>query len=600
MEYPDWLPELLEPVKKWSRHRHFYTAVFAVVMLVGLLIYAAVRSSGSTEQVDIGTALTWAQYGEVESFMVAGQTVRGVRKGTVDEKFRAKIGPRTDFLELMREHGLATTGPDRIDVTFKERNPLLPVLLTVIYMAFVVGLMLWLMRSDFGIGAGLHRYSRKPPDARFADVAGVDSAKQEVQEIVEFLRRPEKFSALGGRMPRGLLMVGPPGTGKTLLARAVAGEAGVPFLSVAGSEFVEIYAGRGPARVRSLFKAARRRAPSLVFIDEIDAIDARTSAHNIDHVVNQLLTEMDGFVKREDNIVVIAATNRPDSLDPALVRPGRFDRQVTVGVPERSGRRAILEVHSREKPLAQDVDLDTIATLTPGFSGADLANVLNEAAILAARADKTSIGMAEIEEGVDRAIAGTERQGMVLSPGERGIVAYHEAGHALVAWYLPHADPPYKVSIVSRGAMGGHTRLPPPEDRHLWTRHQLEDMLAVALGGRAAEEQVFEITTGGANDLDKATAMATEMVTEHGMSDLGPRTFGKGEDPGDDPHISGATAEAIDHAIQAIIDRAYGRARDVLQDHADTLHRVALRLQEQESIEGAELAGLIRADAGAA
>ena len=444
------------------------------------------------------------------------------------------------------------------------------------------------------------------PGVSFDDVAGVDEAKAELYEVVEFLKFPERFMAIGARIPKGVLLVGQPGTGKTLLARAVAGEAGVPFFHISGSEFVEMFVGVGAARVRDLFEQAKRNAPCIVFVDEIDAVGRHRGAglggghDEREQTLNQILVEMDGF-ETNTNIIVLAATNRPDILDPALLRPGRFDRRVTLDLPDVRGRQAILKVHSAGKPLAPEVALDTLAKETPGFSGADLSNLVNEAAILAARQNKKTIFMSEFEEAVDRIIAGPERKSRVISPREKEMTAYHESGHALVAWILPHADRVHKISIVSRGNMGGHTSLLPDEDRYLWTKNQFSDMLAVTMGGRVAEEQIFdEMTTGASNDIERATKTALSMIKRYGMSaSLGPRTFGKreemiflGREISEERDYGDKVAEEIDEEVKGLIDGAYRRAQEIITEHKTKLVKLAEHLIQHETMSGANLGRL--------
>jgi len=437
----------------------------------------------------------------------------------------------------------------------------------------------------------------------FADVAGVEEAKAELEEVVEFLKFPDRFTALGARIPRGVLLVGQPGTGKTLLARAVSGEAGVPFFSISGSEFVEMFVGVGAARVRDLFEQARRNAPCIVFVDEIDAVGRHRGAglggghDEREQTLNQILVEMDGF-DTTTNIIIVAATNRPDILDPALLRPGRFDRRVVLDLPDLNGRAAILKVHSAGKPLALDISLVNLGKATPGFSGADLANLVNEAALLAARRNKKVIGMPEFQEAIDRVIAGPERKSRLISQKEKEMTAYHEAGHALVAWKLPHADPVHKISIVARGSMGGYTRLVPDEDRFLWTKNQFEDMLGTALGGRIAEQLTFnEITTGASNDLENATKIALRMVKQYGMSaSLGPRTFGRreeliflGREIHEERDYSDKVAEEIDLEVRALIQQAYEKAENILTSNSEKLTEVAQYLIQYESVDGDNL-----------
>jgi len=445
------------------------------------------------------------------------------------------------------------------------------------------------------------------PTVTFHDVAGVDEAKEELEEVVEFLKYPERFLALGARIPKGVLLVGSPGTGKTLLARAVAGEAGVPFFHISGSEFVEMFVGVGAARVRDLFDQAKRNVPCIVFVDEIDAVGRHRGAglggghDEREQTLNQILVEMDGF-ETNVNIIVIAATNRPDILDPALLRPGRFDRRVTLDLPDVVGRQAILKVHAAGKPIAPSVDLNTLAKETPGFSGADLSNLINEAALLSARKNLKNINMPEFEEAVERVIAGPERKSRVINPREKEMTAYHEAGHALVAWTLPHADKVHKISIVSRGQMGGHTTLLPEEDRYLWTKNQFEDMLAVTMGGRVAEEQIFdEVTTGASNDIERATKIALGMVKRYGMSkSLGPRTFGKreemvflGRELSEERDYGDHVAEEIDLEVKELINHAYQQAQQILTDGKPKLVQIAEYLIEHEAVTGDELTRLL-------
>jgi cell division protease FtsH len=460
---------------------------------------------------------------------------------------------------------------------------------------------------------GKHKANRLTPDLPkigFKDVAGVDEAVEELQEIKEFLADPLRFQALGARIPKGVLLYGPPGTGKTLLARAVAGEAGVAFFSISGSDFVEMFVGVGASRVRDLFKEAKEAAPCIIFVDELDAVGRHRGTgiggghDEREQTLNQLLVEMDGFTVNQ-NIILIGATNRPDVLDPALLRPGRFDRQIVVDRPDRLGRRKILEVHVKGKPLDPEVDLDSLAAATPGLTGAELANLINEAALLSARRGRTTIGEAELEEGVMRVIAGPERKTRVFSELERKITAYHEMGHALIGNFLEHTDPVHKISIVSRGQALGLTVSLPTEDRFLTSRSALMDQLAMILGGRAAEELVFnEITTGAANDLERATAMARQMVTRLGMSEkLGPRVFGSdphqpflGRELGAEPSYSEEMAQEIDEEIYRLIDEAHQRAGKVLLDHQEALHEIAAILIEHETIDKEQFERLLHGE----
>jgi cell division protease FtsH len=449
---------------------------------------------------------------------------------------------------------------------------------------------------------GKSRAKRMAPDSPkigFKDVAGVDEAVEELHEIKEFLENPKKFQALGARIPKGVLLYGPPGTGKTLLARAVAGEAGVPFFSISGSDFVEMFVGVGASRVRDLFEQAKQAAPCIVFMDEIDAVGRHRGAglggghDEREQTLNQLLVEMDGF-ELKDNIILIAATNRPDILDPALLRPGRFDRQIVVDRPDRIGRRKILEVHAKGKPIAPEIDLDTLAAGTPGFTGADLANLVNEAALLAARRGKKVIQQEELEEGIMRVIAGPEKKTRLLSEEERKITAYHELGHALVGHYLEHTDEVHKISVISRGQALGYTISLPREDRYLTTKTALMEQLAMTLGGRAAEELVFhEVTTGAANDLEKVTSISKQMIMRYGMSDkLGPRVLGRnhdmpflGREMGAEPDYSEEIAREIDDEIKRVIEEAHELAVTVLKEHMSDLHRISAILIERETID---------------
>jgi cell division protease FtsH len=507
----------------------------------------------------------------------------------------------------------ASKGPSHGSVLVSILESLLPILV-------IAGLWIFVMRRMRGAGGlgqmmsfGRHKATRLSPDlpkVGFKDVAGVDEAVEELQEIKEFLADPRRFQALGARIPKGVLLYGPPGTGKTLLARAVAGEAGVAFFSISGSDFVEMFVGVGASRVRDLFKEAKEAAPCIVFVDELDAVGRHRGAgigggnDEREQTLNQLLVEMDGFSVNQ-NIILIGATNRPDVLDPALLRPGRFDRQIVVDRPDRVGRRKILEVHVKGKPLASEVDLDSLAAATPGLTGAELSNLINEAALLSARRGLTTIGQAELEEGVMRVIAGPERKTRVFSELERKITAYHEMGHALVGHFLEHTDPVHKISIVSRGQALGLTVSLPTEDRFLTSRSALMDQLAMMLGGRAAEEVVFnEITTGAANDLERATAMARQMVTRLGMSEkLGPRVFGSdphqpflGRELGAEPSYSEEMAQEIDEEIYRLIDDAHQRAAKVLLDHQAALHEIAAILIEHETIDKEQFERLLHGE----
>jgi len=477
------------------------------------------------------------------------------------------------------------------------------------------GLLFFLFRQARGANSQAMSFGRSRarlfpanrPTVTFADVAGVEEAKQELLEVVEFLKSREKFQALGARIPKGVLLVGPPGTGKTLMARAVAGEADVPFFSISGSEFVEMFVGVGASRVRDLFDQSKRNAPCIIFIDEIDAVGRQRgsglggSHDEREQTLNQILVEMDGF-DTSTSVIVMAATNRPDILDPALLRPGRFDRRVILDRPDINGRVAILRVHTNGKPLDKDVDLEILAKGTVGLSGADLANLVNEAAIQAARRNKNAIGMSDLEESVDRVIAGPERRSRKISPRDKEITAYHEAGHALVAKMLPNADPVHKISIVARGMSLGHTRQLPIEDRYLLTKSQFKDMLAGLLGGHTAEELIFnEMSTGAQSDIEQATKIARAMVTSFGMSDkLGPRTFGRkeemvflGREISEQRDYSDKIAEQIDEEVYGLIADAHETAREILTKNKDRLEAVAEQLMSRETLEGDDLEAIL-------
>jgi cell division protease FtsH len=499
----------------------------------------------------------------------------------------------------------------RNDITYDSKgtggSPWWSLLTALLPFVILIAFWIFLMNQVQGGGSkvmsfGKSRAKRMTPDSPkigFKDVAGVDEAVEELHEIKEFLENPKKFQALGARIPKGVLLYGPPGTGKTLLARAVAGEAGVPFFSISGSDFVEMFVGVGASRVRDLFEQAKQASPCIVFMDEIDAVGRHRGAglggghDEREQTLNQLLVEMDGF-EMKDNIILIAATNRPDILDPALLRPGRFDRQIVVDRPDRNGRRKILEVHVKGKPLSPEIDLDTLAAGTPGFTGADLANLVNEAALLAARRGKKTIEQEELEEGIMRVIAGPEKKARLLSEKERKITAYHEMGHALVGHFLEDTNPVHKITIVSRGQALGLTISLPTEDRYLTTRSALMDDLAMTLGGRAAEELVFhEITTGAANDLEKVTSTSKQMIMRFGMSEkLGPRVLGRnhdmpflGREMGAEPDYSDEIAREIDDEIRRVIEEAHATARRVLEEHMEELHRISAILIERETID---------------
>ncbi len=516
---------------------------------------------------------------------------------------------QTQLIDLLGKKGVTT----KVEGT--GGSSFLSILTYILPFLLFFGFWIFLMNQMQGGGSrvmsfGKSRAKRMSVDApkiTFRDVAGVDEAVQELHEIKEFLENPKRFQALGARIPKGVLLYGPPGTGKTLLARAVAGEAGVPFFSISGSDFVEMFVGVGASRVRDLFEQAKQNSPCIIFMDEIDAVGRHRGAgmggghDEREQTLNQLLVEMDGF-EMKDNIILIAATNRPDILDPALLRPGRFDRQIVVDRPDRKGRKRILEVHTRGKPLAKVIDLDVLAGQTPGFTGADLANLINEAALLTARSNKREITMQELEEGIMRVIAGPEKKSRVMSEKERLVTAYHELGHAIVGHLLPNTDPVHKISIISRGQALGYTISLPTEDKFLTTRAELTDTMAMTLGGRAAEEIIFsEITTGASNDLEKVTETAKQMVMRFGMSErLGPRVFGHdrsqpflGREFSSEPDYSDEIAREIDDEIRRIVEEAHQTAKDILVERRGALDTISKILLERETIDAEQFAKLL-------
>jgi len=582
----------------------FYLLLFVAALA---LLFVFLPQGNAPEKVGITEFITYIKQGEIEHVTQRENTLIGsYREG---KRYTADYyGSTNDLVAILNDNGINVgTGGISLDVEAGGRDWGMIGLQVIMPIALLGVLFYFFFRSARGAGTQAFNFGRSrarlssgnKSNITFADVAGTDEAKEEVQEVVEFLKSPDKFRALGGRIPRGVLLVGPPGTGKTLLAKAIAGEAQVPFYSISGSEFVEMFVGVGAARVRDLFEQAKRNTPCIVFVDEIDAVGRHRGAglggghDEREQTLNQILSEMDGF-DTNTNVIVIAATNRPDILDPALLRPGRFDRHIVIDLPDINGRKAILEVHTKGKPLAKEVDLETIAKETPGFSGADLANLTNEAALLGARRNLKEITLKELEDAADRVIAGPERKSRVISNREKEMIAYHETGHALVARMLPNADPVHKVSIVARGAIGGWTRFLPLEDRHLWTRSQFNDRLAMSLGGRVAEEISFgEVTTGAQSDLEEATKLARKMVTEYGMSDkLGPRTFGQrqelvflGREISEQRDYSDKIAQDIDEEVHNIIQRAYNTAKKILTEHKAKLKEIAEQLIARETLE---------------
>jgi len=590
------------------------SAAFPILIVI-LLVFVAQRlvtsESKATPSPTFSELLTKIDQGQVErvTMKVTNQELNVVTKD--GEKFTT--GYPDDYADVLTQKLQTADVP--LTVEGRGSTPWWTFLITLAPFVLFIGFWIFLMNRMQGGGSkvmsfGKSRAKRMAVDApkiTFKDVAGAEEAVEELHEIKEFLENPKKFQALGARIPKGVLLYGPPGTGKTLLARAVAGEAGVPFFSISGSDFVEMFVGVGASRVRDLFEQAKQSSPCIIFMDEIDAVGRHRGAglggghDEREQTLNQLLVEMDGF-EAKDNIILIAATNRPDILDPALLRPGRFDRQIVVDRPDRDGRAQILRVHTKGKPIAKSIDLATLAGQTPGFTGADLANLVNEAALLAARKGKRVIEQTELEEGIMRVIAGPEKKSRILSERERVVTAYHEMGHALVGHFLPDADPVHKISVVSRGQALGYTISMPTEDKFLTTRAQLEDQMAMTLGGRAAEELMFnEITTGAANDLEKVTQVAKQMTMRFGMSEkLGPRVLGHnqgapflGRDMHSEPDYSDDLARTIDSEIRRIIEEAHQRARDILTEHREDLENLSQILLKRETIEREEFIALL-------
>jgi len=595
---------------RWMRNSFVYLMILVAVIAIVVVFF---RPDGEkAEDIPLSQVIADAQAGAISKITVEGDSLTIEKDGT---EFKSRKESSSSITEILAANNVP---PGQVQVEVKEESSLgdwLGLLLNFLPILIFIALIFFLMRQAQGSNSQAMSFGKSKarmftankPSVTFMDVAGVDEAKEELQEVVEFLKYPEKFIALGARIPRGVLLVGPPGTGKTLLARAVAGEAGVPFFSISGSEFVEMFVGVGASRVRDLFEQAKRNSPCIVFVDEIDAVGRQRGAglggshDEREQTLNQILVEMDGF-DTNTNVIVVAATNRPDILDPALLRPGRFDRQVVIDAPDVKGRVAILEVHSKGKPLDKEVSLDNLAKRTPGFSGADLANLVNEAAILAARVNRKRVTMHEFEEAIDRVMMGPERKSRVRSARENEMVAYHEAGHALVAYKLEDFDPLYKITIVSRGMAGGYTLALPEEDRHINTKAYLEKRLAMALGGQAAEELIFgEMSTGPSDDISKVTKLARSMVTRYGMSErLGPRTFGQkeelvflGREISEQRDYSEKVAEEIDDEVRHIIEQAHELARQLLRENKDKLVMLAEKLIEVETLEGEQLISLL-------
>ena len=590
---------------KFFRNVSFYLLI--IIVAIWIIEYYSTNTVSKTD-ISYSNFMKQVQQDEVKRVTIVENVITGKLKSGADFTTVAPEDP--ELIHTLRSH----------DVEIKAELPPQPpwwmnIISSILPMLLIVGIWFLLMQQSQGGGGrvmsfGKSRakmYGDEKVKITFKDVAGADEAKQELEEVVEFLKQPKKFNELGARIPKGVLLFGPPGTGKTLLAKAVAGEAGVPFFSISGSDFVEMFVGVGASRVRDLFEQAKKNAPCIIFIDEIDAVGRQRGAglggghDEREQTLNQLLVEMDGFGANE-GIIMIAATNRPDILDPALLRPGRFDRQIVVDRPDIRGRQEILKVHVKGKPIGEDINLDVVARRTPGFTGADLSNLVNEAALLSARRNKKKITMSEMEEAAERVMMGPERKSRVISDNEKKLTAYHEGGHTLVGKLLDHTDPVHKVTIIPRGRAGGYTLSLPKEDRYYATRSELLDELKLLLGGRVAEALVLnEISSGASNDLQRATSLARQMICEYGMSEkLGAVTFGHrqdqvflGRDIGRDKDYSEEVAAQIDSEIRQFIDEAYQGTVKLLQDNIDKLHLIAEALIERETLEGYEVQQLM-------
>ncbi|MCF8010099.1 MAG: ATP-dependent zinc metalloprotease FtsH [Clostridiales bacterium] len=583
-----------------------------VLVIIALIRYASPEDKEITE-LSYTEFMALSQRGQITEVSLQPENntllITGTRKNGAEFKSRATY-PNPELESLLAEQGIQ----HKVKKT-PEPGWWTGLLTTMLPILIFVLLFFFLMQQSQGGGnkvmsfgkskAKLHTEEKKK--VTFSDVAGADEVKEELEELVEFLKDPSKYNDLGARVPKGCLLYGPPGTGKTLLGRAVAGEANVPFFSISGSDFVEMFVGVGASRVRDLFEQAKKSAPCIVFMDEIDAVGRQRGAglggghDEREQTLNQLLVEMDGFASNE-GIIIIAATNRPDILDPALLRPGRFDREITVAVPDIVGRKEILKVHMKDKPLEDDVDVDVLARRTPGFTGADLENLVNESALLAARYSCKKIRQEDLEASIERVVAGPEKKSRVMSDWEKRLVSYHEGGHAVVGYLLTYTDPVHKVSIIPRGRAGGYTLMLPKEDRYYMTKSQLLDQIVMLLGGRVAEDIILkEISTGAQNDLERATELVRKMITEYGMSSkLGPMTLGKrqdqvflGRDIAKDRDYGEQVASEIDSEARKIIDESYENAKQILEKHSDTLHLVAKSLMEKETLEANEFSELM-------
>lgn len=592
--------------------RNFKNAgLYLLILIVAISVLSSLFEPGSSlKEYSYSQFLAEVEKNNVKSITISGNTINGLLNE--DQKFSTYLPDDPELMSILRSKNIIIEAKPPVELSWWMR-----VLSSLLPMVLIIGIWIFMMRQMQGGGNKVMSFGksqakmlgRENPQVTFADVAGVDEAKEELQEVIDFLRSPAKFNQLGAKIPKGVLLYGPPGCGKTLLARAVAGEAGVAFFNISGSDFVEMFVGVGASRVRDLFKQAKANKPCIIFMDEIDAVGRHRGAglggghDEREQTLNQLLVEMDGF-DQNAGVILIAATNRPDILDPALLRPGRFDRRIVVDRPDLIGREQILKVHAKGKPLDKDVDLNVLARRTPGFVGSDIANLVNEAALLASRKGKKLITMEEFEASIDRVIAGPEKKSRIMNEKEKEIVAYHESGHALVAKLLPNCDPVHKVSIIPRGSAAlGYTLQLPSEDRYLVSKAELMERLSVLLAGRVAEELIFkDITTGAQNDLERATKIARQMVTEFGMSEsLGPITLGRkehqvflGRDIAEDRNYSDEVAFQIDKEVEKIISSAYNRARELLEKNKRKLKKIAASLLEKETLEREELDELLK------
>jgi cell division protease FtsH len=592
-----------------------------LVVALGAFLYTTLnnRGAGAADSVSIARVADLIRSGSVSEIRVDEDTVMVLSTSGQQLVSRKEMG--VGLIETLQNLGVTAAQLERVNISVAAPSgwqvyggillALLPIILIAVFFIFILRQAQGAGNQAFSFGKSRARmFTGDKPTVTFGDVAGSEEAKQELEEVVEFLKEPQKFASLGARIPKGVLLVGPPGTGKTLMAKAVSGEAGVPFFSISGSEFVEMFVGVGASRVRDLFEQAKKNSPCIIFIDEIDAVGRHRGAglggshDEREQTLNQILVEMDGF-DTDVNVILIAATNRPDILDPALLRPGRFDRRVTMDAPDVQGRRAILDVHVKGKPLASDINLNLVAKQTPGFVGADIENLVNEAAILAARRNRRSIGMDEFQEAIERVIAGPERRSRIITPKEKEIVAYHEAGHAVVMHYLPLHDPVHKVTIVPRGMAGGYTMPLAEEESNLKTRDKFRDELAALLGGRVAEELRFgDITTGASNDLERVSDMARMMITQWGMSErMGPIQYGEREEMifmgrgiSENRNYSDKVAQEIDEEVRRLVDEAYQRTRQILVTHRDKLDAVSIRLLEVETLHAPEFEAIMRGE----